>query len=374
MVRAQSDIQTILSLYEKNTNSQIYGSGDQIEIESDFQRGDEETGVWSKDQRRCFIDSLRQNYPTGILVFVKDHFTATSYQNPWKVLDGGNRLRATRDYMNNIFADSQGKKYEDLEHQDKAKFNTLQIPCQWMTIERDDPTNTIAEMFTRLNTSSKPLSQGELFKAHGWKKDCWEIEMAKKIIGDVWSSNYNSDQYRIETIRNKWEQVFGRLQESKRCDSLAMIIGYIVSSQNKINKENGSIKKGDFELFDKRYDRLYRDLSNPGQQPSEEQKKIFFNKLEDFLNIMGEIYKIEIFGKVSKGIPSRSKIAIIWKKICKETMTNDFKRKMIEFFQVLPERQDIYDEYNSILFSKGNSETSDTKINTALDFIDKTIE
>jgi hypothetical protein len=363
MVRVQSDIQTILSLYEKNTNSQIYGSGDQIEIESDFQRGDEETGVWSRSQQQHFIDSLRKNYPTGILVFVKDHFTATSYQNPWKVLDGGNRLRAIRDYIDNKFTDTQGVKYEDLEHQDIAKFNTLQIPCQWMTIEREDPTNTIAEMFTRLNTKSTPLSQGELFKAHGWKKDCWEIEMAKKLIADIWSSNYNSDQFRIETIRNKWDQVLGTLRESKRCDSLAMIIGFIISSHTE-----------KFAHFDKRYDNLHGLLYEPEQQPSDTQKTKIFNKLELFLSIMEEIYTKEIFGTVNKGIPSRSKIAIIWKRICENTMTNDFRRKMIDFFQVLPERQDIRDEYNSILFSKGNSETSDTKINTALDFIENTME
>ena len=93
-------------------------------IQRALEAGDEETGVWSRSQQQHFIDSLRKNYPTGILVFVKDHFTATSYQNPWKVLDGGNRLRAIRDYIDNKFTDTQGIKYEDLEHQDIAKFNT----------------------------------------------------------------------------------------------------------------------------------------------------------------------------------------------------------------------------------------------------------
>ena len=71
--------------------------------------------VFGQEVNSILLTHSKKITATGILVFVKDHFTATSYQNPWKVLDGGNRLRAY-DYIDNIFADAQGKKYEDLEH------------------------------------------------------------------------------------------------------------------------------------------------------------------------------------------------------------------------------------------------------------------
>lgn len=180
MVRVHTDTQTVSNIFGRNTDDTTYGISDRVEIESDFQRGDEETGVWSKNQKQRFIDSLQSKYPTGILTFVKDHKSATSYNNPWKVLDGGNRLRAIRDFKYNKFSDIKGKYFSDLTPHENAEFNTIIIPCQWLTIERTDPPDTIAEMFCRLNTSAKPLSHGELFKAHGWKQNVWEIEIAKK--------------------------------------------------------------------------------------------------------------------------------------------------------------------------------------------------
>ena len=88
---------------------------------------------------------------------------------------------------------------------------------------------------------------------------------------------------------------------------------------------------------------------------------------------MSEIYSTDIFGKVTKGIPSRSKIAIIWKRICDDTMTDEFKRKMCAFYPLFSDNTDIRDKYNSILYSTGNSETSDIKINKALKYIEDTI-
>jgi|SaaInlV_165m_DNA_3_1040750.scaffolds.fasta_scaffold227093_1 hypothetical protein len=45
MVRTATDSQTIENLYKRNVNEDIY-TAERISIESDFQRGDEETGVW----------------------------------------------------------------------------------------------------------------------------------------------------------------------------------------------------------------------------------------------------------------------------------------------------------------------------------------
>ena len=80
------------------------------------------------------------------MIFVKDNKTISSYTEPWKVLDGGNRTRAIRDYIDDKYADRNGTKYSSLY---RAEFNTILIPCQEITIERSDPDNTITEMFIR---------------------------------------------------------------------------------------------------------------------------------------------------------------------------------------------------------------------------------
>ena len=86
-----------------------------------------------------------------------------------------------RDYLQDKFVDENQTRFSDLTLQDQANFKTVQLPCQWITIERNDSPDIIADMFCRLNTSAKPLSQGELFKAHGHRKDIWELELAKKM-------------------------------------------------------------------------------------------------------------------------------------------------------------------------------------------------
>ena len=97
-------------------------------------------------------------------------------------MDGGNRIRALRDYKEDKFVDLNGNKYTQLSERERAEFDTILIPCQEITIERHDPDVTISDMFIRLNTKTNPLRHGELFKAHGHRGDIWQIEMAKKFI------------------------------------------------------------------------------------------------------------------------------------------------------------------------------------------------
>ena len=363
MVRVHTDTQTILNIYGRNTDDATYGESDRVEIESDFQRGDEETGVWSKSQKQNFIDSLQFRYPTGILTFVKDHRSATSYNNPWKVLDGGNRLRAIRDYKNNCFKDENEKKFSDLSPEESANFNTIIIPCQWLTIERTDPPDTIAKMFCRLNTSAKPLSHGELFKAHGWKQNIWDIEIAKKIIGSSWLSNDDVDKLSTSTCLNlneKWSQVFNsKLNETARCDTLAMMIGYVVSA-----------KKEMFTHFDKRYNKNKVALCEPDIQPTTEAINSIYTKINSFLDLMTIIYKTGWFGKAKCGMPPQTKIALIWKRICDGTMNDTFKEKLIDFYTSKMNNEEIRKKYFNIMEEGSNGETTTKKIDNVLNFIE----
>jgi hypothetical protein len=361
MVRVHTDTQTIMNLYAKNTDTKTYGPGDRIEIASDFQRGDEETGVWTPMLRKHYIDSLVKKFPTGIVTMVKDHLNDTSCLQPWKVLDGANRVRAIRDYILDKFTDEEGKKYSELNPQERADFNTVIIPCQWLTLVESDPANTISQMFTRLNRNAKSLSHGELFKAHGWKKDVWQIEMAKKFIGDTWSSNFPDPTNQISNIRPLWNSTFGAdLCETKRCDNLAMMLGYIFSAMS-----------ARLENFDKRYDKNEKLLSVAGEIPSRENICTICTKIERFLKIMKKIYNPEIFGRITKGMPSQLKTAPVWFRICDNTMTQAFEEKLVKFYQVLPENPKLREEFDNVLTEGSNGETTDGKIGKTLEFIEK---
>lgn len=341
--------------------------GEQVIINPSFQRGDEETGVWSKKNKQYYIDSLIQSYPTGIITFVKDYSTAVSYQNPWSCLDGGNRLRAIRDFVTEKIAtlgnDPIGNKlFLELSANEQAVFLAKSIPCQWITVTHSDPTTTIADMFTRLNTTAKPLSPGELIKAHGWKLNVEIIELAKKFIGDTWQSTYSSEHIDIDTLRNKWMSVFCRetlspLEETRRCDSIAMFTGYIISA---ITEE--------FWCFDKRYERIKCHLDN---ELTEEKLKSLGEKLHLFLDIMSEAYTREIFGSPTKGIPSRNKVAVVWKKICEGTMTPNLVEAMKHFYRNVVDDDELLSGYNAILQEGSNGETSDGKMRVLIQYIEE---
>ena len=353
MVRQRVDSQRIKNLYANNTCTHTNPS-EKIEIESDFQRGDEETGVWSKKNKVLYIDSLQKSFPTGIFTFVKDHTSVS-----WKVVDGGNRMRTIRDFKDDKFQDSKGKKFSELTAEEKADFNTISIPCLWLTIEESDPPETIADMFERLNTSSKPLSQGELIKAHGWKKKCEPIELAKKLVGDIWESSFQDDGDRFASIRDKWCDIFSTLEETRRCDSLAMMLGYIISA-----------KVNNFVAFDKRYKKLLPHLSNGVGLTSmtQQEKTNICNKLNLFLEVVRQIKSKEMF-QVTKGIPSQRYIGPIWKYVCEGKLTTEMASKIIVFHnEHIATNQEVRKKYKGILGQTG--ETGKIKIRAAQEYIE----
>ena len=362
MVRSDTHTTKISDLYIKNTDHNVYGAGDSIEITSDFQRGDEETGVWTHDNKQNYIKSLRGHYPTGILTFVKDHESAAAYHYPWKVLDGGNRLRAIRDFIDNKFHitkdDETSYKFSDLSPKEAADFNTIMVPCQFLTIERNDADHTIAEMFCCLNTSAKPLSHGELYKAHGWKQNISEIEIAKKLVGDVWESTMNDD--RLNTLRASWCTNISELSETNRCSNLAMMIGYVISA-----------KMSDFNYFDTNYTVNKKNLSPAGKQLDEAEMNTIYKKLTMFVEILSQMgYSRNLFGRPTGGIPSKSRIAPIWKPICEGTLTTEFRNKIIRFYNdYAVNNPDVTDEYIRLLTKNGDNHTNASKIDAVHKYI-----
>jgi hypothetical protein len=350
MVRRSVETIYIEELYERIKNPSDDRPGTSIEVCADFQRGTEEDGIWSKKKYSNYIDSLQANYPTGILTFVKDYSNARSYSEPWMILDGANRSRAICDFIDNKIKNGEGLFFKDLGEGPEGqqyKFRLLKLPCQFLTIEREDPPDTIATMFTRLNQSSTKLSHGELVKAHGWKGDVQIIEMAKCIIGDTWKTECSSAK--LLAIRKQWEDALGKLSETKRCDNISAMCAYIISAA-----------KG-FKLFSPKYAVLTRYLD---EILTENDLDNVCEKISCFLDMMK---KTEF--KMKKGMPHRTKIAPIWFAICEGRMTDELYNMMIDFSHCTSLDAVLDAKYNSILSAKGDNHSTTAKMEKAIRYI-----
>jgi hypothetical protein len=348
MVKKKIDTIDIEDLYDRIVNPSNVEPGAGIVVCADFQRGDEEEGIWTKKKQSLYIDSLQNNFPTQSLAFVKDYSNARSYAETWKTLDGGNRSRSIRDFMDNKIKNGKGLFFKDLEVRQQERFKAQKLACEFLTIERDDPPDTIAIMFTRLNQTGVKLQPGELIKAHGHKGNVEIIEIAKFIIGDVWKTEYSSAK--LLNIRKQWEDALGKLGETKRCNNIAMMCAFIVSAT-----------KG-FKLFDTKYDVLKRHF---GETLTKNDLDNFCEKISYFLEIIKETYN----SKKNKGMPVKTKIAPIWFAICEGRMTDELYNTMIDFFHCTLSNKALRDEYESIISAKGDNHATFVKMEKAIRFI-----
>lgn len=347
MVKKKIDTIDIEDLYDRIVNPSNVEPGAGIVVCAEFQRGTEEEGVWTKKKQSLYIDSLQNNFPTQSLAFVKDYSNARSYAEPWKTLDGGNRSRSIRHFIDNKIKNGKGLFFKDLEVRQQERFKAQKLACEFLTIERDDPPDTIAIMFTRLNQTGVKLQPGELIKAHGWKGNVQIIEIAKFIIGDVWKTQYSSAK--LLNIRKQWEDALGKLGETKRCNNLAMMCALIISAAKS------------FKLFDTKYDVLKRYF---GETLTENDLDNVFEKISCFLDMMKETHF-----KVTKGMPAKTRIAPIWFAICEGRMTDELYNTMIDFFHCTLSNKALCDEYESILGGKGDYHTTFIKMEKAIRFI-----
>lgn len=361
MVLSKTDLTSIKNLYKKLTSRR---KSDIIKVESQFQRGDEETGVWSTSAKQNYIDSLFKEYPTSIITFVKQEDT----EDPWLVLDGGNRIRALRDFMDDKYVRVQDdlvhEIYTNHSEEDKATFRNINIPCQWITIESSDPPDTICEMFTRLNMTGVKLSEGELIKAHGWKCDIWEIELAKSIIHWGWqSSGVDFSDINIQELKEIWKNVIGDIKETRRCDGLATMVGFIVSAKTK-----------KMITFDKRYKILKNEFDAPGTTPGTEQLNTIYSKIKTYLDIIGTVYSKKLFGDIKNGFISKKRSAPIWKYVCESDDEAIIPLDMItKFYKIALENDIVANQYETILNKGGNGEATKTRLESIHNFVHETM-
>ena len=127
-----------------------------------------------------------------------------------------------------------------------------------------------------------------------------------------------------------------------------------------------------FDMFDKRYRKHEKFLTETAEPSTDETERIY-EKLNLFLDIISKIGpNNKLIGRITKGIPSQSKIAPIWKPICEGTLPtdNDFQEKIIRFYTVHANNNlDVMTQYTRILTQGGDNKTTFSKINQVHEYI-----
>ena len=182
--------------------------------------------------------------------------------------------------------------------------------------------------------------------------------MAKKIIGDIWSSSIVGYQDEINNLREKWLNTFkSEFKETERCDTLACMTGFIVSART-----------GVFNHFDKKYNVLRQYFIKTHEYNAEDIMSIY-KKLLLFCDVMDNVYNKKIFGKITMGMIPMSKVAPIWKLICENNWNQDIENKVIGFYKKLPEYPEFHKDYESMLKGDGDNHHTDNKITKIIKYI-----
>src|SRR5437870_2807933 len=122
----------------------------ELELNPKFQRG----SVWPPAARSYFIDSLLREYPIPKLLLrtIVDRDNRRTVRD---VVDGQQRLRTIIDFANCKFVlgpkagDFQGKRYADLEDEQKDSFLAYKLTCEQLINASDED---VLEIFVRINS------------------------------------------------------------------------------------------------------------------------------------------------------------------------------------------------------------------------------
>ena len=348
-----------------------------ISLSTVFNRGNEENGVWSRNMKRDYINSIFSGFPCGQICLVRDYGNAMNgYSSPSLILDGANKSRALRDFIADRFTIPYGPEgqevntlFSSLPEDVKANFMATQLSISRTEVTRNDPTSSIATMFTRLNTRQVPLSQGELIKAYSWLKNLTIPELAKHIIGgEMWAphisqgltqgepynrcSAINNNMHQITALKTQWaNSPLGELGERARLDNIALLCGMIIA-----------IQQNNIYYYDKRFDRLEEHL---GAELNAQQVRNIIEDLSLFVSVMTNCYHNSIFGSTQKGMPSKKFTVYIMEPIVNSDLTDTERNlelnRLSTYFTYIRSDLNALTRFRQICSSGGNNEVAQSK-------------
>lgn len=250
------------ALYKRLSSAEDATEGD-IFI-PDFQRG----YVWTKKQADGFIESLLLGLPVPGIFLSTDRATSRRF-----VIDGGQRLRTIRAFMDGDFKgsdyrlgkgvhqDFEGKGYSDLLPIDRRRFDDAIIHA---TIVRQDRPQggdrSLFYLFERLNTRGTPAA-------------------AHEVRRSLWGGSLN-DLIKELAKNTNWRNVYGRPSPRLKDQELILRFFALFVDETRYGGEGERTMKDFLSSFMGRY----RDTSGP---EAEGWQKAFEDVIELIDRVLG---------------------------------------------------------------------------------------
>lgn len=211
---------------------------DKYKADKTYQRPED---VWSRKDKQCFIDTIMRGEPVPLFFF-----NYISKEEIYYIVDGQQRLCCIEDFYDNKFplskefsdASLDGKKYEDLNKDERDKFQKYDLKLKIMPNYDDERVRMI---FSRLQRG-KALGLGEKLNAKPGKIVNVMRELANH---DFITKSIGVNKQRYHTYEDVSRMIFYEKYGTKDCSTYSL-----------------------FEMFDKYKDdvtltsKIYRKIQN----------------------------------------------------------------------------------------------------------------
>ena len=300
--------------------------------------------VWSKDQKRYLIDSMKKKLPFGMITVVD--FDGNTY-----VIDGKQRTNTIVSFMCDEFPDGEGNLWSQWTETERARCGSTAIAVQEVELEEREGWTDIVELFQRINTQSKQLTTGQLL----WSCMSEEpMQFMSKVFRDSIDENDPFADKIIE-LRTKWTSCFckgdyGIKGGGKTRGDITFLAGLVIP----LLTDNCNAITTSFPI-------LYE--NGLKKKVTENMCQKFFEKMDKFLDIAREGADCGYFKKLPKGYPTYGEISCFLRLVNIVTSDNDneyepalkhkYSSYLVEshnaqkFFHKLHENEDLANEWKN---------------------------
>ena len=169
----------------------------ELKLNPKFQRG----SVWTAPARTYLIDSILRGYPIPKLL-LRTSIDRDSRRTIRDVVDGQQRLRTIIDFSAGKLVlgvkakEFRGKRYNDLEPEQKDAFLAYKLTCEQLINASDDD---VLEVFVRINSYAVPVTEAELRNAR-FENDF--TDAVKEIVQEaaIWDLGVVSERDRVRMV------------------------------------------------------------------------------------------------------------------------------------------------------------------------------
>lgn len=201
-------------------------SKDKLVYKTYFQR----QFVWKEKDKRELIDTIMKGLPIPSIFICDSGLDLGNLTKKYNVLDGRQRLESIFEFLENGYK-YKGVFFSEMSEDEKRKILNYNITLIQLYIDPDD-TNTIKEVFKRLNKSAYNLNRIEKQSTQLVEYDYMII--AKIVSGIIWFENIDSYLNEIDELFSEddnEDEIDTYSPDLEREDSISSAIKEICSQE-----------------------------------------------------------------------------------------------------------------------------------------------